>query len=194
MKSRKYCLYAGAFVISRLVLGCETEVKVEPQSSSSSGSSSTGSSGNGGEGGASVSSSSSSGIGGAGGAGGGSSLCAELAPIKLSASSIQDTDQNGKWSPGESALVNVLMTNTSNADINYPGIIMESDHPGVTTAAPYNALFLIGAQQMAELGITFDADPAIPVGTVVTFTVTMQNIMNESCSDLPQLVRTAVIE
>lgn len=192
----------GVFLFSSLVTGCETEVKVEPQSSSSSGasgSSSSGAGGNGGEGGVSVSSSSSSGAGGAGnggagGSGGGSSLCAELAPIKLSASSIQDTDQNGKWSPGESALVNVIMTNTSNADINYPGIRMESDHPGVTTTAPYNALFLIGAQQMAELGVTFDADAAIPAGTTVTFTVTLHNIMNESCPDLPQLVTKATIE
>jgi hypothetical protein len=198
MKLRKYCLYAAVPFALSLVMGCETEVRVESQSSSSSALSSSGSSGNGGEGGVSVSSSSSgnggSGNGGAGGAGGGTSLCDEFVPIKLSAGSIQDMDQNGKWSPGESAVVNVIMTNTSSIDINYPGIQIESDHPGVTAAVPNNSLFLIGGTQMAELGVTFDADAAIPPGTVVTFTVTLHNIMNESCSDLPQLVLTAVFD
>jgi hypothetical protein len=185
-------LFSAAF----LAFGCDNEVMVEPQGSSTgSASSSTGSSGNGGEGGASVSSSSGAGgSGGMGGSGGGASLCAELEPLKLEPGLLMDVDQNGKWSPGESAIVNVNMTNTSNVDINYPGIQMQSDNPLVTTGNPYNALFVIFANQTTELGVTFAADSMIAPGTNVKFSVTLHNIMNESCINLPKLEMTVPIE
>lgn len=86
------------------------------------------------------------------------------------------------------------MTNTSDADIQYPGIEIISEHDGVTTGSPYNAFFVLFAKQSNELGVDFAADAAIMLGTVVTFKATLHSINDVSCTNLPGLSFTATVQ
>lgn len=59
---------------------------------------------------------------------------------------------------------------------NYPSIVVQSDHPMVTSLAPGAQLFGISAGESTELSVVFEADEAIARGTDVTFTIQMASI------------------
>lgn len=142
-----------------------------------------------------VASSSSSGPTGPAGGGGDPTGCAQLEPLQLSFGGIRgDDSMDGIWSAGETALVNVTLTNTSDQDIDYPGVKVVSDNPLVTTDSPYNALFLIFAGETTSLGFPFTADASVTPGTAVTFVATPHSIQDVSCVGLPTLTMTATIE
>ena len=129
------------------------------------------------------------------GGGGDPTGCAQLAPIQLSMGSFRgDDSMDGVWTAGESATVNVTLTNTSSLDVDYPGIEIASDNPLVTSPAPYAALFLIFGDEVTSLGVPFTADPAVPPNTPVTFTATLHSISDVSCTGLASYSFTATIE
>lgn len=80
------------------------------------------------------------------------------------------------WEPGGSVTVGVTMHNPGPDYTDYPSIIVESDDPLVTSAAPGNQLFAILEDMSTELMVTFDADDAIAPGTEVTFTIRMASL------------------
>jgi len=121
-------------------------------------------------------------------------VCGELAPIELSKPSFADAGGDGQWNPGEWAAVFVTMTNTSDAQVNYPGITMTSDNPLVSAANPYGALFTVLANKTGVIDVTFEADAAVPKGTSVHFVATLTDIQGNVCDELPALELDIVIE
>ncbi len=127
-----------------------------------------------------------SGAGGTGGGGGAVEGCTALAPIQLSKPEIADADQDGTWSPGEAASVFVTMTNTSDMDVQYPGVKIESDNPLVGPGG-YNAFFVLFAGTAMPIEVGFEAKAETPPGTVVTLTATLVDIQATVCTELPSL-------
>lgn len=126
---------------------------------------------------------------GGGGAGGGPvEGCAALAPIQLSSPGVIGPDGDPSWGPGESASVFVTMTNTTFADIDYPGIVMTSDSDLVKPdGTGYSAFFLIFGAETKPIDVPFTADPATPPGTVVKITATLMDIQANVCEELESL-------
>ncbi len=80
------------------------------------------------------------------------------------------------WSPGGSVTVGATLSNPGPDFVDYPSIVVESDHPQVTSAAPNNSLFAILTGQAVPLSVVFIADRAVPPGTEVTFTIRMATL------------------
>lgn len=98
--------------------------------------------------------------------------CAGIEMIELLDPYVTPIDA-ATWEPGGSVTVGVTMYNPGPDFLDYPSIVVESDDPLVTSAAPGNQLFAILEDQSVELMVTFDADDAIASGTEVTFTIRM---------------------
>lgn len=125
------------------------------------------------------------GAGGAGGVGQGgaggapSAECAALAPLVLS-----DPTASPGWSPGEAGTIAVTLTNTGAVDLQYPGITVESDHPGVTSGNPTNYFFAMFPGTSMPLGVGFVADASLPSGTAVGFTIRVIDIQSVVCTNI----------
>jgi hypothetical protein len=74
----------------------------------------------------------------------------------------------------------------------YPGILVEADHPGVTSANPTNYLYGIENNASAPLSVVFDAAGNVPGGTVVNFTIHV-DALNPGCPGLAQTQVQATI-
>ena len=105
---------------------------------------------------------------------------------------VVDPQMAPDWNAGESARVQVTMTNPGTGFWNYPGIQVTSDHPGVTSQSPTNHLFGIEGGMSTPIGVVFDAAPDVPGGTVVTFTVTV-DVLNQGCTGLDSLEVQATV-
>jgi hypothetical protein len=146
------------------------------------------------------------GTGGAGGSGGdtststgtftmtdGAADCTLLGALKLSDPVAKDDSGDGKWSPGENALVTATMTNPLDFDVQYPGITWSSNNPLVSSGSPYNALFVIFAGESTPIDVGFAADPSIAPGTSVELTGRLTDLQGNVCVDLPAVVLDVVI-
>jgi hypothetical protein len=80
------------------------------------------------------------------------------------------------WAPGDSVSIGATLYNSGADYGNYPSIVVESDHPMVTSPNPGNQLFVIFEGQSIELSVVFEADDAIARGTEVTFTIHMASL------------------
>jgi hypothetical protein len=80
------------------------------------------------------------------------------------------------WAPGGSVSIGATLYNSGADYGNYPSIVVESDHPMVTSPTPGNQLFAIFGGQSIELSVVFEADDAIARGTDVTFTIHMASL------------------
>lgn len=119
-------------------------------------------------------------------------LCAAAAKIFPIMPSAEPVTPPG-WGPGESINVFVVLDNTG-PDFNwYPGIRVSADHPQVTSENPENWFYAIFSGPSAPIGVGFTADPSIPPGTLVTFTIET-TVLNVECPDLPSITLEVTIE
>jgi hypothetical protein len=163
---------------------------------SSAGGSGASTGGNGGQatGGAASGGAGGEGGDGTGGAGGMlSPTCQALSLVAISMPVVHDAGGDGTWSPGESADVTVVLTNTSPQDnLDYPGVSISSDHPEVTSSGR-NFFFGLLGNQSAEIPVGFLAGAAVPSGTVVHFVATVTNVSHE-CAGMDSIAFEATID
>ncbi len=90
----------------------------------------------------------------------------------LSAPTVTPTDSTNGWNPGETVGIEVTITNLTSTDqLAYPGVQLSADEDLVFVQAPSEFDFFgILANESQVATFTVEADPAIPVDTVVTFT------------------------
>ena len=141
----------------------------------------------GGEGGSGGAGSSSS-AGGAGGAGP-SPQCLEMAAIVLS-----DPMVSPGWGPGETATVTITMTNPTAADVQYPGVGVSPDHPGVTPPVASNTFFVVFAGTSVPIDVGFMADASVPAGTAVGFQASLIDLEGTPCPNVAGLAFDATLE
>lgn len=113
--------------------------------------------------------------------------CEALSVIALSDPFVMDNGVDAKWSPGESVSLAVTLTNTSDMDAQYPGIVVTTTEPLVTPPSATNTFFVLFANDSQPLPVGFQADPAIPTGTFVPFVARIQDISGVVCDNLPAL-------
>jgi hypothetical protein len=122
------------------------------------------------------------GEGGGGEGGGPSEVCAAMQLVGIGDPVLIDAGGDAIWSPGESAHLQVTLTNLSFADnFFYPGVAVI---PNVfAVAGGENTLFGIPATESVVVDVSASADPSASPGTEVTldFVVTT---LNEPCADL----------
>ncbi|MEZ4306901.1 MAG: hypothetical protein R3F14_02475 [Polyangiaceae bacterium] len=112
----------------------------------------------------------------------------------MSDAKVVDADGDGVWSAGESATAWVTMTNPTDTDVQYPGVVWSSDEPLVSSPNPYNAFFVLFAQTSMAIDVGFQAAADTPKGTKATLTVQLMDIQGNTCAELPSLSVEAVIE
>jgi hypothetical protein len=209
-------LFLGAAIL--VLSGCSSDVDPDaPAGSATSassgdntGASSAGGAGNGsgaggsaasggGNGGQPSGGSASGGAGGEGGDGTGgaggmlSPTCQALSLVEVSMAVVHDAGGDGTWSPGESAEVTVVLTNTSPQDnLDYPGVTITADHPEVTSSGS-NFFFGLLANESAELPVGFLAGASVPPGTVVHFVATVAHV-SDDCAGMDSIAFEATIE
>jgi hypothetical protein len=124
------------------------------------------------------------------GTGGAPSMeCATLEAIVLSNPVVTPA-----LSAGGTSTIMVTLTNTSGQGIDYPGIVVEPDHPGITPGSAYNAFFVIFAGQENALDVMFTVDPSVPKGTKVGFTARLMDIQSTLCTNTDALKFEAIVE
>ncbi|MEM7151191.1 MAG: hypothetical protein AAF799_00040 [Myxococcota bacterium] len=122
---------------------------------------------------------------------GDSPVCQEHLDIVLTDAYAQPLDP--AWIPGSSIAVGATLDNTGGIDVfSYPGLVVESDHPGVTTRAPGNHLFGLPAGEQATLQVVFEADASVMPGTEVEFTL-YADALNQECTTLDTTTVTAIV-
>ena len=119
-------------------------------------------------------------------------LC-EAAKLLLPESPTATPASPPTWGAGEAIEIAASLHNTG-ADFNwYPGIQVSADHPLVTADVAENWFYALFADQSLAIGVSFVADPEIPAGTVVTFTIHAA-VLNTDCPDLASTTVQATIE
>ncbi|MBX7078120.1 MAG: hypothetical protein K1X88_02965 [Nannocystaceae bacterium] len=101
--------------------------------------------------------------------------CAGIDVIELLDPMVTPIDA-ASWLPGGSVTVGATLSNDGPDFLDYPSIVVESDHDLVTSASPNNSLFGILQGQAVPLSVVFDADASVPSGTQVTFTIRMATL------------------
>lgn len=134
------------------------------------------------------------GMGGVGGTGGGAGDCPLLSVLTLSDAKVTDANGDGTWSPGEGATATVTLTNPTDTDVQYPGVVWSSNEPLVSSEAPYNAFFVLFAGTSMPIDVGFQADPAAPKGTQAQLVVKFMDIQGNVCEGLPSAKVDVVIE
>lgn len=135
------------------------------------------------------------GTGGLGGTGGeGPGECPLLSVLTLSDAKVTDAGGDGTWSPGEAATATVTMTNPTDTDVTYPGVVWSSDEPLVASPSPYNAFFVLFAGSSMPIDVGFQADPATPKGTQAQLVVKLMDIQGNVCEGLASAKVDVVIE
>ena len=112
-------------------------------------------------------------------------VCAAAAAIEIK-DAIAIPAMGPAWEPGESVTIQVTLHNAGSEDfLDYPGIRVQADHPGVTTVMPEDWLFALLLAQDNSLMVTFTAAADVPALSVVTFTITV-GVLNQECPGLMQ--------
>lgn len=186
--NQRRSLLALVLAPALILAACGGDVETGSTSSSSS------SSGGGGDGGGSSSSSSSSGSSSSSSSsstssGAPSPECEGLAPLVLSNPVVSPG-----WGPGEGGFVTITLTNTSSMDLQYPGVSVSADNALITPEASTNTFFVLFADTGMPIDVTFNADPAIPSGTKVTFTATAMDIQSVLCTNIPSITFETTIQ
>ena len=120
-----------------------------------------------------------------------SPTCQEHLDIVLTEPYAQPLDP--AWVPGSSIAVGATLDNTGVIDVfTYPGLRVESDHPGVTSRAPANHLFGLPAGTQSPIQVVFDADDTVSPGTEVEFTLHV-DALNQECTTLDTTTVTAIV-
>lgn len=104
----------------------------------------------------------------------------------LSDGVVLDEDGDGAWSPGEAAVVEVLLTNTGSEDfMHYPGVLLSVDNEAV--ALEVDDWYLYGLEAGASQPATFNvlAAGTLETGTTITFTaiVDVLNCEEDECPE-----------
>lgn len=130
---------------------------------------------------------------GQGGEGGApSEVCAAMQLITLSAPELIEAGGDQVWSPGETAVLRVALTNESvNDNFHYPGVAISSELAGITPGD--NTLFGIFGSSTTELDVWVSADAALAAGTEVVLDVAVTTLSDE-CSDLNGLTAAFTLE
>jgi hypothetical protein len=106
--------------------------------------------------------------------------------LALSGGTFEDADGDGRWSPGEAAVVKVDLTNTATEDYPYyPGVLLAVDNEGVTIDPDDWHLYELKAGETFSATFPSEADASLEVDTVLTFTATADvlNCEGEECPD-----------
>ncbi len=112
-------------------------------------------------------------------------VCAAAAAIEIK-DAIAIPAMGPAWEPGESVTIQVTLHNAGSEDfLDYPGIRVQADHPGVTTVMPEDWLFALLLAQDNSLMVTFTAAADVPAPSVVTFTIAV-GVLNQECPGLMQ--------
>lgn len=98
----------------------------------------------------------------------------------------EDADGDGLWEPGESLTVYVMMENMRAEDyMYYPGVLVETDHPGVIVPAPGGGWFYgIFGLDRQELAMQVQAAPEIAAGEQVDLRLILTSL---GCDDMPEV-------
>ncbi|MFO0611018.1 MAG: hypothetical protein U0414_00420 [Polyangiaceae bacterium] len=192
--------FSFAFGLACMVSACSVDIQVEDDGTSGSTSSVTSTSATSvaSTGASAPTSSSSTGSsgGGAGGSGssgvGGADVCATMKDVTLSDLVLVDAGGDGVWSPGESASMQVTLTNQSPADnFNYPGFTVSADAPGFTSSG--NTLFGLFGSQSTVVPFDVQADSAVPAGTTVELTLHVTTL-GADCPALDTLKQSFTVQ
>ncbi len=110
------------------------------------------------------------GEGGAGeggaGEGGAPTACALMELVSISDPQLYDAGGDLVWSPGETAVFSVALTNDANEDnFNYPGVKVSSSLAGITGGE--NMLFGIFAGEETQVFVSVSASDTLQSGTEV---------------------------
>ena len=117
--------------------------------------------------------------------------------FSLSNGAVVDEDEDGAWSPGESAEVQVTLTNDgSEGFYHYPGVLLAVDNDDVSLVT--DDWYLYGLDAGDSHTATFEvlAAGTLDLDTEITFTATVDvlNCEGEECPDPAELSFQAVIE
>lgn len=121
--------------------------------------------------------------------------CPELERLALWNPRVEDSSGDGKVSPGERAVVRVVLSDVSGlGHSGYPGVVFEADPSSVTFLADprdFN-LFALLACTSYDAQIEIQAGEVMP-GTVLEVVVRAGSL-NRECPDAPSLVIPIPIE
>ncbi len=106
--------------------------------------------------------------------------------LALSGGTFEDSDGDGRWSPGEAADVLVDLTNTATEDYPYyPGALLAVDNEGVTIEPDDWHLYELKAGETFTARFPAQASSSLEDGAVLGFTATahVQNCEGDECPD-----------
>jgi len=115
----------------------------------------------------------------------------------LSDAAVVDDDQDGAWSPGEAAEVQVVITNTgSEGFFHYPGVLLAVDNESVSIEADDWYLYGLEAGQSQTATFQVTAASTLDLETEIGFTASVHvlNCEGDECPDPAELSFSAVIE
>ena len=121
-------------------------------------------------------------------------VCPVTRQLELSEPAVVDGDGDGLVEPGEDVMLDVTLANPGPSSQDwYPGVVITSDHAGITASGPTPWLYAIFPETAERLSAGFHVDAGVAAGTRVRFTLAAA-ALHVRCRNVPTLEYSIIVQ